>query len=324
MTDLGTVFREKNNIVLFDELQYFTGLTSIEKYAFQNCSFLTSITIPSSVTNIGDVAFSSCTGLPVENNLRYADTYLVEAVDKTRTTYTIKTGTRFIGTYAFQDCSFLSSITIPSSVTSIGEQAFEYCSSQISITIPSSVTSIGADAFHGCEGLTSITIPESVTSIGTYAFEYCTSLTSITIPNSVTSIGSGAFSGCSGLTSVTIPSSVTSIGTYAFEYCSGLTSVTVENPIPVTIEYFTFTNRSNATLYVPLGSKSAYQAEQHWKDFKEIIEYDNRLEQTLSLMEIPSKTYGDAAYTLPETTAEGLTITWSSSDTMLPPSAAIH
>ena len=248
MTDLGTVFREKNNIVLFDELQYFTGLTSIEKYAFQNCSFLTSITIPSSVTNIG-------------------------------------------------------------------EQAFEYCSSQISITIPSSVTSIWDDAFHGCEGLTSITIPESVTSIGTYAFEYCSGLTSVTIPNSVTSIGDQAFCNCSGLTSITIPSSVTSIGKWAFRNCSGLTSVTVENPTPVTIEYFTFTNRSNATLYVPLGSKSAYQAEQHWKDFKEIIEYDNRPEQTLSLMEIPSKTYGDAAYTLPETTAEGLTITWSSSDT---------
>ena len=182
-----------------------------------------------------------------------------------------------------------------------------------------SVTNNGYGSYSG-----SVTIPSSfwyngikysMTSIGDYAFNGSSYLTSITIPSSVTSIGEQAFEYCSSQISITIPSSVTSIGKWAFRNCSGLTSVTVENPTPVTIEYFTFTNRSNATLYVPLGSKSAYQAEQHWKDFKEIIEYDNRPEQTLSLMEIPSKTYGDAAYTLPETTAEGLTITWSSSDT---------
>ena len=204
------------------------SVTSIGGYAFEDCSSLTSVTIPSSVTSIGDGAFYGCSGLPVENNLRYADTYLVEAVDRTLSSYTIKEGTKWIGSDAFWNCSSLTSITIPNSVTSIGGYAFEDCSSLTSITIPNSVTSIGENAFNGCTGLISVTIGNSVTSIGERAFYECTDLTSVTIPNSVTSIGFQAFDDCSSLTSVTIPNSVTSIGSSAFSKCSGLTSVVVE------------------------------------------------------------------------------------------------
>ncbi len=109
------------------------------------------------------------------------------------------------------------------SVTSIGNYAFEECSGLTSVTIPNSVTSIGSKAFNYC-GLTSVTIPNSVTSIGSRAFYYC-GLTSVTIPNSVTSIGSGAFSLCRGLTSVTIGNSVTSIGSQAFNGCNYLKTV---------------------------------------------------------------------------------------------------
>ena len=98
----------------------------------------------------------------------------------------------------------------------LGISAFESCSSLTSLTIPSSVTSIGAFAFKGCSGLTSLTIPSGVTSIGESTFYGCSGLINLTIPSSVTSIGNQAFSGCSGLTSLTIPSSVTSIGNYTF------------------------------------------------------------------------------------------------------------
>jgi hypothetical protein len=107
-------------------------------------------------------------------------------------------------------------------------------------------------------------------------------LTSVTIGNNVTSIGFGAFYGCSSLNSVTIPNRVTSIGGNAFWHCSGLTSVTVLNPTPVSIDYFVFANRANATLYVPKGSKSAYQEANYWKEFKEIIEIaPSSIEQTM-------------------------------------------
>ena len=157
------------------------SVTSIGDGAFYGCDALTFVTIPNSVTSIGDQTFNGCSSLPVENNLRYADTYLVEAVDKTLSTCSIKEGTKWIGSDAFDNCSSLTSVTIPNSVTSIGMEAFSNCSSLTSVTIPESVTSIGHRAFSGCSSLTSVTIPESVTSIGHNAFQGCSSLTSVTI-----------------------------------------------------------------------------------------------------------------------------------------------
>ena len=85
-----------------------------------------------------------------------------ESVEHEGTTYSVTT----IREYAFENCSGLSSVTIPNSVKSIGDYAFRYCSGLTSVTIPNSVTSIGVEAFRDCSGLTSVTIPNSVTSIG--------------------------------------------------------------------------------------------------------------------------------------------------------------
>ena len=127
------------------------SVINIGDYAFYCCSSLTSVTIPNSVTSIGKYAFHCCSSLPVINNLLYADTYLVGAVDRTRSNYTIKDGTRWIGWYAFDDCNELTSITIPNSVISIGDYAFYHCSSLISVEIPNSVIHIGYCAFSHCK-----------------------------------------------------------------------------------------------------------------------------------------------------------------------------
>ena len=183
------------------------------------------------------------------------------------TSISIPSSVTSIGNSAFWNCSGLTSISIPSSVTSIGEDVFNNCSGLTSISIPSSVTSIGNSAFWNCSGLTSISIPSSVTSIGEDVFNNCSGLTSISIPSSVTSIGNSAFWNCSGLTSISIPSSVTSIGEDAFGYCSRLSLVKVEWGNPISISSDVFSNNANMMLSVPVGTKEAYAAASYWKDF---------------------------------------------------------
>ena len=288
------------------------GVTSIGDYAFARCSSLTSVSIPSGVTSIGQSAFEGCsslTSITIPNGVTSIEG-LAFLDCSSLTSITIPNSVTSIGQSAFEGCSGLTSITIPNSVTSIGGAAFSDCSGLTSITvasgntvydsrnncnaiiekssnkliagcknttIPNSVKSIGNFAFDGCSGLTSIAIPYSVTSIGQSAFGFCSGLTSITIPYSVTSIGGYAFISCTGLTSITIPYSVTSIGEYAFQLCSGLTSVFVEwdSPLSVPTNLFEYVSLSKVTLYVPAGTKAAYQTASVWNSFGNIVENTN-------------------------------------------------
>ena len=191
----------------------------------------------------------------------YESSYALNVVIPNSVNYNGKTySVTSIGSYAFDHCSGVKSVTIPESVIKIGGDAFRGCSGLTSIIIPESVTSIGDRPFEGCSSLhyneynnarylgndnnpyyaiitsksTNITSCEISTMcklVGGGAFEGCTSLTSITIPENVVSIGESAFRFCYSLTSVSIGNSVTSIGGYAFENCSSLTTIIIPNSV---------------------------------------------------------------------------------------------
>ena len=181
------------------------SVTTIGERAFNCCSSLASVTIGNSVSNIGNDAFANTPWLNNQSNgLVYAGlvAYKYNGAMPSNTNLKIKDGTKGIANNCFYHCDGLSSVTIPNSVNTIGRSAF-YATGLTSVTIPNSVTSIGDSTFSACSSLTSVTLPNSVTTIGIVAFSV-TGLTSVTIPATVTSIGDRAFEGCSGLTSVNI------------------------------------------------------------------------------------------------------------------------
>ena len=222
---------------------------------------MTELTLPNSVTSIGDSAFYVCRGL--EKITVESGNSCYDSRDNCNSIIDKKTNTLIVG---------CKNSIIPNSVTSIGSGAFAYCSGLTELTLPNSVTSIGYAAFRGCSGLTELTLPNSVTSIGERAFEGCTGLTELTLPNSVKSIGDGAFAYCSGMTELTLPNSVTSIGDGAFGDCSGLSKITSLAEIPPVCGSGVFdrVNKTNCELIVPVISVIAYKQAEVWNEFSNI------------------------------------------------------
>ena len=260
-------------------------------YAFEGCTGLTSITIPDSVTSIGEDTFRKCDNLASiyvssQNKFYSSDDGVLLNKDKTKVIrcpngkkgkYVIPDSVTSINSYAFYGCIGLTDITIPDSVTSIGDYAFYntawynnqpdgiVCAGKVlykykgtmpentSITIPDSVTSIGTNAFQSCTGLASVTIGNNVTSIEWGAFAGCKGLKSITLSASLTLIEYGTFQNCTSLKSIIIPNSVTKIGGDAFGNCTSLESVTIPDSV-MEIGGGAFGNCTSLTnIIIPIG-----------------------------------------------------------------------
>ncbi len=213
-----------------------------------------------------------------------------DKVSYSGTTYSV-TG---IGESAFSGCTKVTSVTIPSSVTKIDKDAFNNCSGLTAVHITDLAAWCNIDFVEGSGSgvpyssnplnnahhlylngseIKSLAIPQGVKTIKYAVFEGLSSVTKVTIPNSVTLIGRNAFRGCSGFSSLTLPKSVTSIGTYAFWQCSGLTNIESEITSPFAItNVFESSITNSVTLYVPLGTRSAYQSTSGWSAFKKIVE----------------------------------------------------
>ena len=280
-------------------------VTSIGKYAFNECTKLTSVDISGSVTSIGERAFYDCkslTSVTLHDGLtsieRSAFGYC-----SAMTSIDVPASVKSIGQGVFSNCKALTSVTLHEGLTSIGSSAFSSCESLVSITIPESVTSMDRGVFSRSPKLTSVTLPKNLTSITDYMFGECTSLTSIVIPESVTSIGEMAFTVC-GLTSITIPKNVTSIGYCAFSYIESFTSIYVEAKTPPVCDKTCFDGVStDIPVYVPCGAKKAYQDSAVWSAFTNIIEGP----VYTATVQPSDKNYGSATI-VSNTCADGLTV----------------
>ena len=204
------------------------------------------------MTSIGEAAFRYCTSLYSIN------------IPQTVTT---------IGNGAFFECQSLESIILPDDITTIGDENFYNCARMSDIHLPAALTTIGRDAFAYCGGLSSISIPEGVTILGENAFANCTMLTSINLPESLSAIGESAFYNCSYLSSVTVPNGITRIEDSTFEHCNALTQIEMKSKTPLNYRQgFNNTVYTNATLYVPAGSRSVYESTAPWSNFSNIVE----------------------------------------------------
>lgn len=265
------------------------SVTEIGDQAFSNCKVLTSVIIPNSVTEIRWGAFEYCSAL---------------------TSVSIPNSVTEIGGYSFAYCSALHSVDIPNSVTEIGSMAFLLCPSltaidvdsgnpnyksvegvlydkgvtkliqcpgaKESVSVPNTVNSIETYSFYECKALMEVNIPNSVTKIGYDAFYNCSALSTIDIPNSVSIIDVEAFAFCSALTSIKIPYSVTKFGWDAFWGCKELKSVTYHTSTPIEANDYLFDPDAyqTAELVIPIGTIDVFRATMPWNQFVNIREAD--------------------------------------------------
>ena len=287
------------------------GVESIAEDAFSHIGGLTSITIPSTVTEIGGWSFwfTGLTSITIPNAVTYIGTnpfggcteleeIVVEdgnpvfdsrngcnAIIRTSTNEllagcqntVIPDDVTRIGNYAFYYCSTLTGeLVIPEQITSIGHYAYEKCTGLTgSLVIPNTVVYLGESAFANCTGFDgTLTLSENLTYIGGWTFEECAGFTgSLVIPDLVTEIGSSAFEGCHGFDGkLTLPKGLNYVGSFAFASCSGFTEAVVWAETPPALDMYPFGGFGCTTLMVPCGCVSVYENSDWSEQFTNIIE----------------------------------------------------
>lgn len=251
---------------------------AISQMAFSMNSVIKTVSIPDSVTSIGEAAFANCGALTIYceasskpsdwdsewnmdcivvwdcNNNDVASDGYVYYVDEYGIKYAIKDGNAIV---ARQVANLGEEIVIPSSVsykgveykvTAIGAQAFYECNLLVSVTVPDSVKDIGSQAFYNCSFLESVIFGENsqLNTIGDNAFFRCSYLTNCDIPDKVTDIGEYAFYYCASLKSITLPDGITCVKPFTFSYCRALTSITIPDSV-TTVDRLAFGYCSSLT-----------------------------------------------------------------------------
>ena len=256
-----------------------SNMTFGDTYSFGRCHSLQLITIPNSITNIGNASFYDC------GSLR---------------TIVLPNGMTTIDAVTFYYCYSLQKVLIPNGITNIGNNIFYYCYSLEVLSIPDSITQMGGGIFYYCRSLQTLIIPDSVTTTGSGICDNNHSLQKVRISNNMTQIASGSFSNCNGLQSVIIPASISTIGTNAFNSCRGLGYIKFNGTIPPTVNGEAFNNVPNdCYILVPYNYFDEYFARMNMPS-----------PETYLYLCYATYTDGD---TLPTVDNDGYTLTWYAS-----------
>ena len=239
------VQEDENKIFFFDNQNGTAMVTYNRKYPIQlNDNNQAKLT-----TYVGEVTIPAI--FTVEGK-----TYLVTSVDEK----------------AFANNTMLTKLTLPETITVFGQGSFTNCSAMTDINIPAIIQEIPSACFAQCKKMATFTLPQQVKTIGPLAFANCANAKTIELNEGITSIGNRAFLGCTSLTEMTLPSTVNQIGENAFLKASKLTKIHIKATTPPVLTDSLGDYISEATLFVPTGSKSAYNADKLWSKFKTIEE----------------------------------------------------
>ena len=277
------------------------SVETIKPWAFAYCEKIETVSLPSSLAELGQSAFNGCGGLFTVNSDNVSFSHLDGVLFNADKSTLIQFPKSKVGNYL-----------VPSSVMSIGVWSFANCTGLTSISLTSNISVIEDYAFYGCSNLTgNFHVLSGIWLIGQYVFDGCTKIsgfevaqdnTSFTFINGVLSdigqsvlkkciptktgeyiidpgimfIDNAAFSECKMLNSVVIHENVLDIGKRAFYNCSGLTSIKVKSATPLdltnSLSAFELVDKEKCSLYVPIGTKALYSDALGWKDFKKIVE----------------------------------------------------
>ena len=248
-------------VVIPDEIE---GLpvTTIKASAFRNCTMLTSITFPASLTSIEDgtsstgsfVGCSSLESIIFDNSPVSVGDY---AFYNCQSLTSIEFGSEIktINAFSYSNCRALESIILPTSIENVGRYAFSNCIELVSAIFENCSADIGEDAFYYCSKLEVIELGNNILTIGRYAFYECRSLLNIKFPETMTSIEEYVFSCCYSLKTVNIGSSITSIDPNAFYRCNDLENfvVDVANPNYASLDGVLFNQAKTTLIKYPAG-----------------------------------------------------------------------
>jgi len=268
------------------EIKVGPNVTSIGDRAFSGCSNLSKITFSGTPTlqRIGQEAFRSCSSLreiDLPESLTTLGTLAFRSTSLTE--ISIPSACTDIGTSVFEWCTRLTTVNFDSSsgLTTIPNYIFNNCSNLTTVTLPDGIEAIGEGAFKNCSGLAAPPMSKSLITIGKSAFDGCKGFTNLMLSETgqLSEIGESAFNNCSNITMVSLPETIDIINNYAFSGCTSLEDIYIlRETVPTKIYQYSFGGReSDIVLHVETDeAKTAYQdSNDIWKNFKEIVAKSN-------------------------------------------------